>query len=140
YILADRVVIPPDASELYSERVVHLPDCFQPNDARRRISERTPARSEVGLPDDAFVFCVFHSSYKLNPQMYAVWMRLLQEVGGSVLWLVGNNPSIIRNLRREADARGVDADRLVFAPRMPYADHLARHRLADLFLDTFPFN
>jgi predicted O-linked N-acetylglucosamine transferase (SPINDLY family) len=140
YILADRVVIPPDASGRYSERVVHLPDCFQPNDARRRISERTPARREVGLPDDAFVFCVFHSSYKLNPQMFAVWMRLLQEVRGSVLWLVGDNPSIIRNLRREAGTRGVDADRLVFAPRMPYPDHLARHRLADLFLDTFPFN
>jgi predicted O-linked N-acetylglucosamine transferase (SPINDLY family) len=140
YILADRVVIPSDAREQYAERVVHLPDCFQPNDARRRISERTPARSEVGLPDDAFVFCVFHSSYKLNPQMFGVWMRLLQEVRGSVLWLVGDNPPIVRNLRREADARGVDAARLVFAPRVPYADHLARHRLADLFLDTFPFN
>jgi predicted O-linked N-acetylglucosamine transferase (SPINDLY family) len=140
YILADRVVIPPNASKQYSEHVVHLPDCFQPNDARRRISERTPARREVGLPGDAFVFCVFHSSYKLNPQMFGVWMRLLQEVNSSVLWLVGDNPSIIRNLRREAAARDVDADRLVFAPRMPYADHLARHRLADLFLDTFPFN
>jgi predicted O-linked N-acetylglucosamine transferase (SPINDLY family) len=140
YVLADRVVIPSDAREWYSERVVHLPDSFQPNDARRRISERTPTRREVGLPDGAFVFCVFHSSYKLNPQMFAVWMRLLQEVNGSVLWLVGDNPSIVGNLRREAAARGVDADRLVFAPRMPYADHLARHRLADLFLDTFPFN
>jgi protein O-GlcNAc transferase len=140
YILADPVVIPPDAEAWYSERVVHLPDCFQPNDARRRISERTPARGELGLPDDAFVFCVFHSSYKLNPQMFDVWMRLLREVRGSVLWLVGDNPAIVRNLRREAAARGVDGDRLVFAPRVPYADHLARHRRADLFLDTFPFN
>jgi protein O-GlcNAc transferase len=140
YIVADPIVIPPAAREHYSERVVHLPDCFQANDSKRAISEQTPARADVGLPDSAFVFCVFHSSYKLNPQMFDVWMRLLQHVPGSVLWLVAGNETIIDNLRREARAREVDPDRLVFARRMPYADHLARHRLADLFLDTFPFN
>lgn len=139
-ILADRIVIPSDARKGYSERVVHLPDCFQANDARREISERTPTRSAVGLPESAFVFCVFHSSYKLNPRMFDVWMNLLRQVGGSVLWLVGDNPSVVANLRREAEKRTVDPDRLVFAPRVPYPDHLARHRLADLFLDTFPFN
>jgi protein O-GlcNAc transferase len=140
YIIADPIVIPPSAREHYSERVVHLPDCFQANDGMRRISDRTPARSDLGLPDAAFVFCVFHSSYKLNPQMFGAWMALLRQVPGSVLWLVGDNPTIIENLRGEAERREVDPDRLIFARRMPYPDHLARHRLADLFLDTFPFS
>jgi len=140
YIVADPIVIPPAARAYYSERVVHLPDCFQANDAMRRISDHTPARSDVGLPEAAFVFCVFHSSYKLNPQMFGAWMHLLRQVPASVLWLVADNRSIIENLRQEARSRAVDPDRLVFAGRLPYADHLARHRLADLFLDTFPFN
>jgi predicted O-linked N-acetylglucosamine transferase (SPINDLY family) len=140
YIVADPIVIPPAAREHYSERVVDLPDCFQANDSMRRISDQTPARADVGLPESAFVFCVFHSSYKLNPRMFDVWMTLLRQVPGSVLWLVADNRSVIDNLRREAAHREVDPDRLVFAQRMPYADHLARHRLADLFLDTFPFN
>jgi predicted O-linked N-acetylglucosamine transferase (SPINDLY family) len=140
YIVADPIVIPPAAREHYSERVVDLPDCFQANDSMRRISDQTPARADVGLPESAFVFCVFHSSYKLNPRMFDVWMTLLRQVPGSVLWLVADNRSVIDNLRREAAHREVDPDRLVFAQRMPYPDHLARHRLADLFLDTFPFN
>jgi predicted O-linked N-acetylglucosamine transferase (SPINDLY family) len=140
YILADPIVIPADSRRHYAERVVHLPDCFQANDSIRRISERTPARSEVGLPENAFVFCVFHSSYKLNPQMFGVWMDLLRQVDGGVLWLVGDDRRLVENLRREAETRSIDPDRLIFAPRLPYPDHLARHRLADLFLDTFPFN
>lgn len=140
YIVADRVVIPLEAREHYAERVVYLPDCFQANDSKRAISQQTPARSDVGLPEDAFVFCVFHSSYKLNPGMFDVWMSLLRQVTGSVLWLVADDQSLVRNLRREAKTRAVDPDRLVFAGRLPYADHLARHKLADLFLDTFPFN
>jgi predicted O-linked N-acetylglucosamine transferase (SPINDLY family) len=140
YIVADRIVIPLEARRHYSESVVYLPDCFQANDANRRIAERTPERSGAGLPEGAFVFCVFHSSYKLNPQMFGVWMNLLRQVAGSVLWLVGGDQALVRNLRREAEARAIDPDRLIFAPRLPYADHLARHRLADLFLDTFPFN
>jgi predicted O-linked N-acetylglucosamine transferase (SPINDLY family) len=140
YIVADPIVIPPAVREHYSERVVYLPDCFQANDAMRIISDRTPARADVGLPESAFVFCVFHSSYKLNPRMFGVWMTLLRQVPGSVLWLVADNRSVIDNLRREAANREVDPDRLVFARRIPYADHLARHRLADVFLDTNPFN
>jgi protein O-GlcNAc transferase len=140
YIVADPIVIPPATREHYSERVVDLPDCFQVNDSLRRISDQTPTRADVGLPESAFVFCVFHSSYKLNPRMFGVWMTLLRQVPGSVLWLVADNRTVIDNLRREAANREVDPDRLVFAPRVPYADHLARHRLADLFLDTFPFN
>ena len=140
YIVADRMVVPPEARTNYWERVVYLPDCFQANDSTRAMSPHTPARAEVGLPAAAFVFCVFHSSYKLNPTMFEVWMNLLRQVPGSVLWVVGGNPSLVQNLRREAEARAVDPDRLVFAPRAPYPDHLARQRLADLFLDTFPFN
>ena len=140
YIVADRIVIPSEAREHYAERVVYLPDCFQANDSKRAISQQTPARPDVGLPEDAFVFCVFHSSYKLNPGMFDVWMSLLRQVTGSVLWLVADDRSLVRNLRREAEIRAVDPDRLIFAGRLPYADHLARHKLADLFLDTFPFN
>ena len=140
YIVADRIVIPEEAREHYSERVVYLPDCFQANDSKRAISPQTPTRSDLGLPDNGFVFCVFHSSHKLNPQMFDVWMSLLRQAPGSVLWLVGDDQSLVGNLRREAEARAVAPDRLVFAARVPYADHLARQRLADLFLDTFPFN
>jgi predicted O-linked N-acetylglucosamine transferase (SPINDLY family) len=140
YIVADPIVIPAAAREHYSERVVHLPDCFQANDSQRRISDATPTRADVGLPDSAFVFCIFHSSYKLNPQMFSAWMDLLRQVAASVLWLVGDNQTIIGNLRREARNRSIDPDRLIFAERLPYPEHLARHRLADLFLDTFPFN
>jgi predicted O-linked N-acetylglucosamine transferase (SPINDLY family) len=140
YIVADPIVIPAAASPHYAERVVRLPDCFQANDAQRRIADLTPARGDVGLPEQGFVFCVFHSSYKLNPQMFDTWMNLLRQVPGSVLWLVGDNRAVIENLRRAAHSRSIDPDRLVFAGRLPYPDHLARHRLADLFLDTFPFN
>src|SRR5262249_60945735 len=99
YIVADRTVIPAEARRHYAERVVYLPDCFQANDSARAISPRMPARSDVGLPDDAFVFCVFHSSYKLNPRMFDVWMSLLRQVPASVLWLVGGHPSLVEDLR-----------------------------------------
>jgi protein O-GlcNAc transferase len=140
YIIADRIVIPPELRRHYAERVVDLPDTFQANDDLRRISDRTPSRAEMHLPDQGFVFCSFHSSHKINPAMFDRWMRLLQQVEGSVLWLVAYHQSVIDNLRREAEIRSVDPARLIFAPRLPYPDHLARYRLADLFLDTLPFN
>jgi predicted O-linked N-acetylglucosamine transferase (SPINDLY family) len=140
YIIADRIVIPPELRRYYAEQVVDLPDTFQANDAIRRISDRTPSRAEVHLPDQGFVFCSFHSSYKINPAMFDRWMRLLRQVDGSVLWLVAYDRLVADNLRREADIRSVDPARLIFAPRLPYPDHLARYRLADLFLDTLPFN
>ena len=129
------------ASEpFYTEKVVCLPDSYQPNDARRPIAERTPARAEAGLPETGFVFCSFNNTFKITPDVFDVWMRLLQQIEGSVLWLFEANPDASANLRHEAQARGVAPERLVFAPRAELADHLARHRLADLCLDTLYYN
>ena len=140
YIIADGYVIPPGLETYYSEAVVRMPDVFQVNDSRRKASERTPSRTEAGLPDQGFVFCTFNRSNKISPPFFDVWMSLLAEVEGSVLWLVGGKPQVEKNLRAEAQRRGVDPTRLVFAAPVPYADHLARHRCADLFLDVLPFN
>jgi predicted O-linked N-acetylglucosamine transferase (SPINDLY family) len=140
YILADEFIVPRSARVHYSEKVVYLPDCYQVNDSKRKIAERTPTRSEAGLPGQGFVFCCFNTGFKITPAFFDVWMRLLRRVEGSVLWLLGGNTSVESNLRREAAKRGVAPDRLVFAPRLKYADYLARYRLADLFLDTLPYN
>ena len=140
YILADPFLIPDALQKYYAENVVYLPDTFQANDSKRRIAEATPTRTAVGLPETGFVFCSFNSSLKITPGMWTIWMRLMASVPGSVLWLIAGNPDVESNLRREAQARGVAAERLVFARRMPYPEHLARYRLADLFLDTLPFN
>jgi protein O-GlcNAc transferase len=140
YILDDPEVIPAGAESAYGEQVIRLPHAYQINDARRQIAERTPSRAEVGLPQEAFVFCCFNANYKINPPVFDVWMRLLGRIEGSVLWLFESNPLAARNLRAEAEARGMAGDRIVFAPRAAPADHLARHRLADLFLDTGPYN
>lgn len=140
YIIADRHIIPEAQQSCYSEKVAYLPDTYQPNDGKRRIGANTPPREAAGLPETGFVFCSFNNIYKIVPPIFDIWMRLLREVEGSALWLVEGNSAAIRNLRRNADARGVHPDRLVFAPRTALADHLARHRLADLFLDTLPYN
>jgi protein O-GlcNAc transferase len=140
YIIGDSEVIPEEHDRFYAEKVVRLPDSYQVNDSGRLIAAQTCSRAEAGLPDSGFVFCCFNNSYKITPDVFAVWMRLLQRVEGSVLWLLEDNAAASRNLRLEAEARGVRADRLVFAPRLLPPDHLARHRLADLFLDTLPCN
>ena len=140
YLIADRMVVPPDRQTGYSEKIVYLPDCFQANDDRRVIAARQPSRTEAGLPESGFVFCCFNNSYKITPQVFGLWMDLLHGVPGSVLWLLGEQPAVARNLGAEAMKRGIDPARLVFAGRLPYADHLARLQLADLFLDTLPFN
>ncbi|TWA62028.1 putative O-linked N-acetylglucosamine transferase (SPINDLY family) [Azospirillum brasilense] len=139
-ILADAVTIPPGEEGFYSEAVVRLPHCYQPNDRHRAIAERTPSRADCGLPEDGFVFCCFNSPYKLTPALFDVWARLLRAVPGSVLWLFAGDPLVAANLRREAERRGVAPDRLVVAPPLPQPEHLARHRLAGLFLDTLPYN
>ena len=139
YIVADRFVIPDEHRAFYSEKIVTLPDAYQCNDRQRAIADTTPSRAGLGLPAAAFVYCCFNNSNKLTPEMFDIWMRLLQQVEGSVLWLLEDNAAASRNLRREATARGVAAERLVFAPRVKPADHLARHRAADLFLDTLPY-
>ncbi len=141
YVIADRIVIPEAQRPLYVEQVAYLPDSFMVNDAKREIAEHIPARTELGLPETGFVFCSFNNSYKITPRIFDIWMRLLSEVPGSVLWLSGTRETTVANLRREAEARGVQADRLIFSPRVARnEDHLARHRRADLFLDTLPFN
>jgi predicted O-linked N-acetylglucosamine transferase (SPINDLY family) len=150
YILADAVVVPAGEERFYTEKVVRLPDCYQVNDARRAISDHTPTRGEAGLPEQGFVFCGFNSSWQITAAVFDAWMRLLTTVEGSVLWLLcedaGAQDAGIHdagsraNLKRAAASRGVDPARLVFAPSAEPADHLARHRLADLFLDTLPCN
>jgi predicted O-linked N-acetylglucosamine transferase (SPINDLY family) len=140
YLIADRTTIPEDSRSHYSEKIVHLPNCYQANDIKRPISEKRFTRKEEALPADGFVFCCFNNSFKIVPGIFDIWMRLLKNVEKSVLWLLEDTPAAVDNLRREADRRGVGAARLVFAKRILPPAHLARHRLADLFVDTLPYN
>jgi predicted O-linked N-acetylglucosamine transferase (SPINDLY family) len=140
YIIADRTIIPPDQQCLYAEKVVYLPNAYQANDNKRPMSEVIFSRTQAGLPDRGFVFCSFNNAFKINPPVFDIWMRLLREVDDSVLWLLEANANVPVNLRREAERRGVAANRLVFAPRIKPEEHVVRQMLADLFLDTLPYN
>ena len=140
YIIADQTLIPAASREHYSEKVVYLPGSYQVNDRQRLIAERQWSRAEVGLPADGFVFCCFNNAYKITPATFDTWMRILRRVTGSVLWLVEESETASNNLRRTAERAGVNAARLIFSPRVPTPEHLARHRLADLFIDTLPCN
>jgi len=141
YLIADRTVIPENECGCYTEKIVYLPDTYMASDSRRRIGERIFRRVEEGLPEAGFVFASFNNSFKFTPEIFTVWMRLLSAVDGSVLWLSEPDAVAVRNLKREAEARGINADRLVFAPyRASIDEHLARSSLADLFLDTLPCN
>ncbi|MBO3762366.1 tetratricopeptide repeat protein [Ciceribacter sp. L1K22] len=140
YLVADHIVVPPQERRHYSENVIFLPGSYQPNDDHRRIADSPTTRSMFGLPDDAFVFCSFNNSYKIGPREFDIWMRVLKAVDGSVLWLLRANRWVEANLRREAAARGVDPARLIFAANTPHAEHLSRHKHADLFLDSFAVN
>ena len=140
YIVADPFVIPDDMRRHYSENIMYLPNTYQPNDDTRTISDKAITREDMGLPDHAFVFCCFNNNYKISPSEFDIWMRLLIKVEGSILWLLKSNKWAEQNLKQQAEARGVSAERIIFAERLPQAEHLARHRLADLFLDTFNVN
>ena len=141
YIIGDKTLFTLADAAVYSEKLVQLPDSYQPNDRKRQISTKAFTRREAGLPDNKFVFCCFNNSYKISPQTFGCWMRILKCVEGSVLWLRAENQTAIANLKTEAQTRGIESARLVFANRVPQlSDHLARLRLADLFLDTLPFN
>lgn len=140
YLIADPIVVPPGDEGYYSERIIRLPGSYQPNDNQREIATIADDRRSLGLPDDGFVFCCFNQGYKIGPAEFDIWMALLREVEGSVLWLLGCSDLAEANLRKEAGARGVDPARLVFAPKRKHAEHLARQRHADLFLDTFAVN
>lgn len=140
YIIADHHVIPLDQQVNYAEKVVYLPDTYQVNDSGRLIMGDVPSRAEVNLPETGFVFCCFNNNYKITPDVFAIWMRLLLQIDGSVLWLLEDSDAAKENLRDEAIRCGVAVERLVFAPRTTLEKHLARHELADLFLDTLPCN
>jgi len=140
YLIADPIVVPNAQKAFYAEKIVWLPDTYQPNDRSRDVADVPVDRVRAGLPPSGVVFCCFNNSYKIQPQIFDAWMRLLKGVEESVLWLLEDNAAATRNLQREAAARGVDPARLVLAPRAPLPEHLARHTLADLFLDTLPYN
>jgi protein O-GlcNAc transferase len=139
YIIADRMVVPQDQDKFFSEKIAVLPDTLWVTDTKR-VVPAPPSRAQAGLPDNGFVFCCFNHNWKITPALFDIWMRLLHQVGGSVLWLLEGNASVRHNLRREAQARGVAPERLIFAARMTPEQHLARQQLADLFLDTLPYN
>ena len=140
YLIADNTVINEESRAFFTEKIVYLPHSYQVNDSRRKISARTPSRQELGLPDTGFVYCCFNTTYKITPTVFDSWMRILNAVPGSVLWLISRNSIVVNNLRAEAETRGIDPQRLIFAENLPLDEHLARYRSADLFLDTLPYN
>jgi predicted O-linked N-acetylglucosamine transferase (SPINDLY family) len=140
YLIADRIVVPEADRRHYDEAVVHLPDTYQPNDSLRAVADEPASRSANGLPEGAFVFCCFNNAYKITPHVFDAWMRLLAAVPGSVLWLFEIVPESSANLVERAGAHAIGGDRLVFARHVELGRHLARLRLADLVLDTLPYN
>jgi protein O-GlcNAc transferase len=140
YIVADRFLIPGENQKYFNEKPLYLPNTYMPTDDCREISEKPMNRSDMGLPDDAFIFCCFNNNYKISSAEFDIWMRLLTKVENSVLWLRESNQLSSINMKNEAQKRKVDPSRLVFADKLPMDEHLARQRLADLFLDTFAFN
>jgi len=140
YLIADKVALPDESKKYYVEKIVHLPNSYQANDNRREISVRQFIKTELGLPESGFIFACFNNNYKITPSTFDSWMQILTHVPGSVLWLLADNPIAKENLVQAAIARGIDSSRLIFAERLPLAEHLARHHLADLFLDTLPYN
>ena len=139
YLIADQVVLPPEHSTSYFEKIVYMPDTYQVNDSKREIANIALTRNYFGLPQTGFVYCCFNNLYKITPNIFDVWMNILLRVEGSVLWLLDGNPTAVMNLRCEAKKRGVDPSRLFFAVRTDLATHLARQQLADLFIDSLPY-
>lgn len=139
YVISDPYLIPEELAPFHTEKPLYMPNCFQSSDSKREVG-LMPTRAENGLPEKAFVFCSFNNNYKFTPEMFAAWMRILKRVPGSVFWLLADNEWSKENLLKEAKKHGVKKERLIFAPRVAPADYLARYQLADLFLDTFPFN
>ena len=139
YVICDRYVVPPELTHMMSEKPLYVPHCYQISDRKRDVG-KTPVRADYNLPDDKFVFCSFNNNFKMTEELFALWMRVLQQVEDSVLWLLADNKWAHENMLKAADAHGVARDRLIFAPRVAPPDYLARFQLADLFLDTFPYN
>jgi predicted O-linked N-acetylglucosamine transferase (SPINDLY family) len=141
YLICDRLVIPKDKQNYYTENLVYMPNSYMVNDSQIKPSDKTFTRNDLNLPTEGFVFCCFNSIYKITPDVFAGWMRILQVVSESVLWIYSKNSFAIENLKQEATRLGVDENRLIFASRLELKeDHLKRIQSADLFLDTLPFN
>jgi predicted O-linked N-acetylglucosamine transferase (SPINDLY family) len=141
YIIADHTIIPEDKKHHYSESIVYLPYSYMVTDSKIKKPKMQFTREDAGLPLKGFIFCCFNQHYKIAPATFMVWMRILKQVKGSILWLSEANSVIISNLKQEAIKNGVEGDRLIFAPRLAFKeDHLSRMQLADLFLDTLPYN
>lgn len=140
YLIADDTVIPPASYQHYCEKIVSLPNCYQSNDSKRKISDKNFKRSDFGLPDNKFIYCCFNNNYKITPDTFNIWMDILKGTENTVLWLLKDNPLAMNNLLIEAEKRGVSKDRIFFAERIKPEEHLERHQLADLFLDTHPYN
>ena len=140
YIIADKILIPKANEQFFTEKIAFLPHTYQPNDRKKEISQKQFTRTELGLPENGFIYCCFNNNYKITPKTLDSWCRILQSVPRSVLWLLEDNQVAAPNLCNEAQKRGVDPARLFFAPRMDSSNHLARHLLADLFIDTVPYN
>ena len=140
YIIADQQLIPESLQKYYTEKPIYLPNTYMPTDNTREISSRSIKRKEFGLPEDSFVFCCFNNNYKITSEEFDIWMRVLEKIKGSVLWLRKSNEWSEANFTKEARKRGIDPSRLVFAGKIAMEEHLARHKLADLFIDTFKFN
>jgi len=140
YVVADPVVIPETHQNFYTEKIIYLPNSYQVNDSKRAISKKLFSKSELRLPEEGFIFCCFNANYKITESIFESWCRILKKVDGSVLWLFEGNPKAKENLIKEANRRGIDSNRLIFSGRIENSEHLARQCLADLFLDTLPYN
>ena len=140
YVFVDKIIAPRDIVPFFSEKIVYLPNCYQPNDSKKEISKKIFSKNEMGIPSDSFVFCCFNNNYKITPDIFDIWMNILKNVDNSILWLLAGNQLSMNNLQKEAKERGVDPKRIIFANFAKLPEHLSRHSCADLFLDTFPYN
>lgn len=140
YLIGDPILIPKENQCYYSEKIIYMPDSFQANDSKREISDKKFTRHDFGLPNHGYIYCCFNDNYKITPEIFSIWMNILRRVDGSILWLLGSEQSAKKNLHTEASKLGIDSDRIIFGERLLRDEYLARYKLADLFLDTFPFN
>ena len=142
YIIADKILIPKKYQKDYSEKIVYLPDSYKLDHSTRKVSNKIFTKKELALPENSFVFCCFNNNFKITPNVFNIWMNILKNVKNSVLWLMikGDNQTVKNHLKKEALKKGIESDRLIFANRMPLSDHLARLKLANLFIDTMPYN
>jgi protein O-GlcNAc transferase len=140
YIIGDNTIISAEQRAFYSENIIYMPDCYQPNDEKRKIAKISTSRSDFGLAENSFVFCCFNNNFKITPKEYDIWMRVMRQVENSVLWLFKASDIAEKNLKCEAEARGVNPERIIFAKKVSLEEHLARHKHADLFIDTFNYN